>query len=100
MGVSRSSAEPFRRLLERFGVADSSQETEIVSVSLSTALGSTVDPSGILGYVAGLGIIVRTPDDLMRVNEVADEEELSAHLVAEGVAVTIASQGEWILFRP
>jgi hypothetical protein len=95
-----SRAEPFSNLLRRFGVADSLEDAEVIRVSFASAFDTYNDPFGILGYLAGIGIVVRSLDDLMQVNGIADEEDLSAYRVAEGVAVTVASQGDWILFQP
>ena len=95
-----SEAEPLSRLLLRFGVAKPLHGEEIVSVSLALALATGNDPLRLLDYLAGIGIVVSTLEDLLRINDVADEEELSAHRVAEGIALSVASEGEWVLFRP
>jgi hypothetical protein len=58
------------------------------------------DPLNLLAYLAGLGVPVRALEDLLKINIDPDEEELHAFLVEEGVAVAVASQGEWILFTP
>lgn len=100
MSTGHTEAEPFSRLLTRFGAADTLESVEVVSVSLAVALATANDPLDILGYLASIGIAVSRLEDIMRINGVADEEELSAHRVAEGVAVTVASQGEWVLFQP
>ena len=98
MGTINASGEPFRILLGRLGPDDG--EISVVGVSLDAVMRGAPDPLGIIGYLAGLGINVRSLDDLLLVNVIADEEELSAHRVVEGVAVTVASQGDWVLFRP
>jgi len=69
-------------------------------VSLAEAVAGSGDPLDVLAYLAGLGIPVRTLDDLMRINADPDEEEVRCFRVDEGVAVTIASQGEWLVFTP
>lgn len=99
MDANSAGAEPLSRLLQRFGVAESPQGEDVVSVSLGLALATGSDPLRILDYLAGIGIVVSTLEDLLRVNDVADEEELSAHRVTEGIAISVASQGEWVLFR-
>lgn len=100
MGAKNIAAESFDNLLERFDFAGDGQTVEVVSVSLTLALTNADDPLGVIGYLGSIGIVVNELDDIMRINGVADEEELSAYRVAEGVAVTVASQGEWVLFRP
>ncbi len=69
-------------------------------VSLAAAVAAGADPLDVLAYLAGLGIAVRTLDDLLRINADPEEEELHCFRVAEGVAVSVASQGEWLLFTP
>jgi hypothetical protein len=54
----------------------------------------------VLTYLAGLGLEVRSLDALLLINGDDTEEELHAFRVAEGVAVTIASDGLWMLFTP
>jgi hypothetical protein len=61
----------------------------------------TSEASRILAYLAGLGHPVRRLSDLVRtLDALPDEEELSAHRVREGVLVSHASDGWFILFRP
>lgn len=91
-------AEPLSNLLARYGAIN--EISGILDVSLSLVLSDGADPAGIISYLADLGIIVRRLDDLMLINGEADEEELSAHQVTEGVAIAVASQGDWLLFRP
>ncbi len=69
-------------------------------VSLAAAVAASADPLDVLAYLAGLGIAVRTLDDLLKINADPGEEELHCFRVAEGVAVSVASQGEWLLFTP
>ena len=71
----------------------------VVHLAFADVMQGAADPLGIITYLAGLGIVVREIEDLLLVNQLEDEEELSAHRVAEGVAVATASQGEWVLFR-
>jgi hypothetical protein len=58
------------------------------------------DPLHVIRYLAGLGLFVCSLDDLLRVNDDATEEEIGCFRVAEGVALTIASDGLWLLFGP
>lgn len=67
-------------------------------VSLAEVLaGRAADPGGVVGYIRGLGIPVATLADVERINDDPGEEELRAHRVAEGVAVSVASEGAWHL---
>jgi hypothetical protein len=82
---------PLRALLDRFG-------GEVVRIPFAVAVRDG-DPYRVIDYVVGLGIEVSQPDDLLRINELEDEEELYAHRVVEGIAVSIMSDGYWVLFE-
>lgn len=79
---------------------DPDDPPETVTVSLSAALATGDDPWQVLSYLDGLGIVVRCLDDLLAINEDDTEEELHAFRCAEGIAVSIASHGQWLLFTP
>lgn len=87
------------QLLARYGVR--ADGADVSTVSLSACLTSGHDPHSILRYLAGLvGSQVSTLDDLMVIADMDDEEELGAFRVQEGVAVSIASHGAWVVFSP
>lgn len=75
---------------------DAPPVTEIIS--LTTALVAGDDPWRLISYLSGIGIFVKTLDDLLAVNGDATEEELHAWPCREGIALSIASEGAWILF--
>lgn len=77
---------------------DAPPPTEIVC--LSDAMRAGDDPWRIVSYLSGLGIFVRELDDLLRINEDDTEEELHAWRCREGVAISVASDGAWVLFVP
>lgn len=88
---------PFRRLRAELGDTDA----EADQVSLSAALRGCGDPWRLLDYLAGLGVRVRALDQLLAgINQLPDEEELAAFACAEGVAVSMASEGRWLLVTP
>lgn len=89
----------FSALVARY-TSDPEDPPETATVSLSAALASGDDPWQVLSYLDGLGIVVRCLDDLTAINEDDTEEELHAFRCAEGIAVSIASHGQWILFMP
>ena len=80
--------------------ADHDEPRDVPRVSLAEAVRAGDDPLHIIPYLAGLGLPVRSLDDLLRANDDATEEEIGCFRVAEGVAVTIASDGLWLLFEP
>jgi len=88
----------FADLLKRY--AERADGSVIVETSLDSALATGADPLNLIAYLGSLDIQVRSLSDLLQVNALNDEEELSAHAVSEGVAVSIASDGSWVLFRP
>lgn len=68
-------------------------------IALSSALQAGDDPLHILSYIEALGVRAENLQQLHAgINGLDDEEELSAFLCLEGVAVSIASNDEWILF--
>jgi len=91
--------ETLAALLRRY-CADDDEPRDVPRVSLAEAMRAGDDPLHIIPYLAGLGLPVRSLDDLLRVNDDASEEEVGCFRVAEGVAVTIASDGLWLLFEP
>ena len=91
--------EPLSALLCRYSDPNDVPFT-ITNVRFAEALAGAGDPFDVLHYLIGLGIVVRTLDDLMRINTDLDEEEVHSFRVEEGVAVTIASHGGWLLFTP
>ena len=86
--------ESFTDLVRRYDPA-ATDDLPVRRTSLRTALDSGEDAMGILQYLAGLGLVIQSLPDLLAINDVEDEEELSAF---EGVAVSMASDGAWILF--
>jgi hypothetical protein len=94
----RRPRETFAALLRRYDL--DTRSARIVDASLATVLATGDDPLCVVAYLATLGISVRNVSDLLQVNALDDEEELGAHPVREGVAISIASEGSWVLFRP
>lgn len=94
-------AEPktLGELLHRYCPADENPP-DVPRVSLAAAIAGGDDPLHILPYLAGLGIPVRSLNDLLQINADQTEEELHCFKVDEGVAVSVASDGLWLLFEP
>lgn len=91
--------EPLAALLRRF--RDPHDEPcQVPRVRLADAVHRGDDPLHILPYFATLGLPVRSLDDLLKINGDDTEEEIHCFRVAEGVAVTMASDGLWLLFEP
>lgn len=91
--------EPLAALLRRYTDPDADPPA-VPRVSLAEAVRAGDDPLHVVSYLAGLGLAVRSLDDLLLVNADDTEEELRSFRVAEGVAVCVASDGLWLLFEP
>lgn len=91
--------ETLAALLRRY--CDQNDEPrDVPRIRFQDAVASGDDPLHLLPYFAGLGITVRTLDDLLSINDDETEEEIHSFRVVEGVAVTMASDGLWLLFVP
>lgn len=91
--------ETLAALLRRYRV-DNDDPGGVPRVSFADAARQGDDPLHILPYLTGLGLSVRTLDDLLLINADDTEEEVHSFRVAEGVAVSTASDGLWLLFEP
>ena len=91
------TTETLAALLRRYCDAND-EPRDVPRINLAEAVRRGDDPLHILPYLAGLGLAVGSLDDLLRINDDATEEEVHAFRVAEGVAVTVASDGLWMLF--
>lgn len=89
--------ESFTDLVRRYAPAKI-DDSHVRRMSLRTALNGGEDPLGLLQYLASLGLVIRALPDLLAINDLEDEEELSAFKVQEGIAVSAASDGVWVLF--
>ena len=91
--------ETLAALLRRYSHDD--DPVEVPRVSFADALRRGDDPLHVLPYLAGLGHTVGSLEQLLLVvNADETEEELHCFRVAEGVAVSMASDGLWLLFEP
>jgi hypothetical protein len=88
--------ETFGALVRRFAL--DGDEPAVSRVSLAAALRDGSDET--LRYIASLGIPIAGLDDLLAINGDPSEEELHAFRVAEGVAISIGSDGTWLLVEP
>ena len=93
----RGGAESFSALAARYH-PDDGGPVQVSRVSLSAALNGLEDPMGVLAYLKDLGSPVGGLPDLLLINQLEDEE-LSAFPVLEGVAVSVASDGLWVLYE-
>jgi hypothetical protein len=90
--------ETLAELLRRY-CDEHDEPRDVPRISIAEAVRNGDDPLHIIPYFANLGLVVRTLDDLLQINDDDTEEELHSFRVAEGVAVTLASDGLWLLFE-
>ena len=69
-------------------------------ISLADACAGRNDPYQIVAYLGSVGILVHCLDDLLRINSDTTEDDVHSFRVREGVAVSVASHGTWVLFIP
>ena len=91
--------ETLAALLRRY-CEDHDEPRDVPRINIADAVRSGDDPLHVIPYMAGIGLTVRGLDDLLRINDDDTAEEIRSFRVAEGVAVTVASDGLWLLFEP
>lgn len=95
--MKSASLPTFAELRSRYDDTDADRSSATVSMDLARRGGD--DPHHVLSYLRSFGDMPTSLDDVARaVDELADEEELSAFRCREGVAVGHASDGWWVLF--
>lgn len=72
---------------------------DVQRIKFADAVRTGEDPLHVIKYLATLGIQVREPDDLLRLNDDDNEEELVCFKIPEGVAATINSDDSWLVFE-
>ncbi|EKM99387.1 MULTISPECIES: hypothetical protein [unclassified Acidocella] len=72
---------------------------EVRRIKFDEAVRTGEDPLSIVRYFATLGIAVREPADLFRLNDDPNEEEINAFKIPEGVAVSVESDDLWLVFE-
>ena len=68
-------------------------------VKFEDAVRTGEDPLRVVAYFKTLGIEVREPEDLFRLNDDPNEEEINAFKIPEGVAVSVESDDLWLVFE-
>lgn len=92
----RGKLPPFSALCGRYEQSDIADQP--VTVSLRSPP-STGEGAAILSYLRAFGHDAHSPAELLQaIDALTDEEELAAFRCHEGVAVSHASDGWWVLF--
>ena len=95
--MDETKTETLEELLRRY--SDIDKLSEVQRVSFADAVRTGDDPLRVIAYLATLGIEVKTPADLFRLNGDDNEEELVCFWIPEGVAATINSDDSWLVFE-
>jgi hypothetical protein len=94
---NHTELETLDTLLRRYSGVE--EPPPIPRIKFEEALRQRDDPLHIIPYMAGLGIDVRSVEDLFLLNDDEDEEELYCFRVVEGVVAVMASDDLWLLFE-
>ncbi|MDR3505262.1 MAG: hypothetical protein P4L52_03360 [Acidocella sp.] len=72
---------------------------DVQRIKFEDAVRTGTDPLSIVKYFFTLGIAVREPADLFRLNDDPNEEEINAFKIPQGVAVSVESDDIWLVFE-
>ncbi len=95
--MDQYETQTLEELLRRFSSVEKLQDVQ--RIKFDDAVRTGEDPLSIVKYFGTLGIAVREPADLFRLNDDPDEEEINAFRIPEGVAVSIESDDLWLVFE-
>lgn len=95
--MDEMKTETLEALLTRYSSIE--KLPDVQRIKFDEAVRTGEDPLSIVKYFATLGIAVREPADLLRLNDDPDEEEINAFWVPEGVAVSVESDDLWLVFE-
>ncbi|MGE4480840.1 hypothetical protein [Acidocella sp.] len=95
--MDRHETETLEALLLRFSSIE--KLPDVQRIKFDEAVRTGEDPLKIIAYFATLGIAVREPADLFRLNDDPNEEEINAFWIPEGVAVSVESDDLWLVFE-
>jgi hypothetical protein len=73
---------------------------DAVQVNFADAVRDGDDPLHVLAYYRSIDRPVSALADLLSINDDPTEDTLHAFQTADGIAVAIAGDGLWVLFRP
>lgn len=96
--LAMTALEPFEVVARRYCV-DPDDAPDVTTISMQAFLNGD-DPKHVFSYLSSLGLHIRSAQDVLLVNELQDEEELSAELCADGVLIGHASDGWFLAVTP
>jgi hypothetical protein len=95
--MDQDETHTLEELLRRFSSIE--KLPDVQRIKFDEAVRTGQDPLRIIAYFATLGIAVREPADLFRLNDDPNEEEVNAFKIPEGVAVSVESDDLWLVFE-
>jgi len=95
--MDRHETQTLEALLTRYSSIEKLPEVQRIKFDAAVCTGE--DPLRVIAYFKTLGIEVREPEDLFRLNDDPNEEEINAFKIPEGVAVSVESDDLWLVFE-
>ena len=95
--MDQHETHTLEELLRRYSSIE--KLSDVQRIKFDEAVRTGEDPLRVLAYFATLGIAVREPADLFRLNDDPNEEEINAFWIPEGVAVSVESDNLWLVFE-
>ncbi len=95
--MDRHEIQTLEELLARYSSIE--KLPDVQRIKFDEAVRTGEDPLRVIAYFKTLGIEVREPADLFRLNDDPDEEEVNAFKIPEGVAVSVESDDLWLVFE-
>ncbi len=95
--MNRHETHTLEELLRRYSSIE--KLPEVQRIKFDDAVRTGEDPLSIVKYFGTLGIAVREPEDLFRLNDDPNEEEINAFKIPKGVAVSVESDDLWLVFE-
>ncbi|MDR3505127.1 MAG: hypothetical protein P4L52_02680 [Acidocella sp.] len=95
--MDRHETQTLEELLLRYSSIE--KLPEVQRIKFDDAVRTGADPLSIVKYFNTLGIEVREPADLFRLNDDPNEEEINAFKIPQGVAVSVESDDLWLVFE-
>ena len=95
--MDQHETQTLEELLRRYSSIE--KLPDVQRIKFDEAVRTGQDPLRVIAYFGTLGITVREPADLFRLNDDPDEEEVNAFWIPQGVAVSVESDDLWLVFE-
>lgn len=95
--MDQHKTQTLEELLRRYSSIE--KLPDVQRIKFDDAVRTGQDPLSVVKYFSTLGIAVREPADLFRLNDDSNEEEVNAFKIPEGIAVSVESDDLWLVFE-